>query len=317
MSSDEARLLKESHRPHHHENPNDDEEDDDDDDDNGADNGDGFLNGPSPEHLETGLPNPPRSLTYLNGLAIIISLQVGAGIFSVPAAVRTSVSTTTAALLVWVLTGFLVWTGAAAFIELGTRIPHNGGMQEYLRHCYGDVYGFLFAWAWILLSRPCAMAIVALVFSEYLFKTLSPDHDADVWVLKGTALLAITGITLLNFMGTNVGASVANFFLVLKLFAISTVALAGVVFAVGDFTRAQAGSPPAALDPGDSSLWADVGGYTDAVIATLFAYGGCESVSVKLRALIHERSGLMPRFAARFHCWRDERSTLRTTASRP
>jgi solute carrier family 7 (L-type amino acid transporter), member 6 len=291
MSSEQVRLVKESH---HHENPVDDDNNDDIDNgadndnignnemDNGTENGDVFLDVPSPEHLETRYPNPPRSLTYVNGLAIMISLQVGAGIFSAPAAVRTNVSSSTVALSVWFLGGFLVWVGATAFIELGTRIPLNGGMQEYLRHCYGDVYGFLFAWAWILLSRPCAMAMVSLVFSEYLFRTLSPDHDVDVWVLKGTALLAIMSITLLNFMGTNVGAGVANFFLVLKVFTLSTIAVVGLVFCVSDFARAPPASPPIAPDPENSSLWADVGGFTDAVLATLFAYGGSDSVSVKL-----------------------------------
>ena len=138
------------------------------------------------------------------------------------------------------------------------------------------------------------MAMVALVFSEYLFKTLSPDHDVDVWVLKGTALLAIASITLLNFMGTHVGTSAANVFLVLKVFALGTIAVAGVVFAVSDFTRGEVVAPPAAPDPGDSSLWASVGGFTDAILASLFAYGGCESVSAKRRTHIRERSGLMP-----------------------
>jgi solute carrier family 7 (L-type amino acid transporter), member 6 len=273
MSSEEIQLLEESH--HHGNQKNEEEEEDE----NSAGNDDGFLDELSPEHLVTSIPNPPRSLKYVNGLAIVISLQVGAGIFSAPAAVRTNVSTTTAALWVWVLAGILVWTGAAAFIELGTRIPHNGGMQEYLRHCYGDVCGFLFAWTWILLSRPCAMAMVALVFSEYLFKTLSPDHDVHIWVLKGTALLAIASITLLNLMGTNVGTGAANVFLVLKFFALGTIAAAGVAFAVSDFTRGEVVAPPAAPDTGGSSLWASVGGFTDAILASLFAYGGCESVS--------------------------------------
>ncbi|KAI9783532.1 MAG: hypothetical protein M1839_003702 [Geoglossum umbratile] len=272
MSSEDW-LLNESHRPHHG-NPNDDDVGDGD----SVDSGGSFLDGPSPEHLGMELPDPPRSLTYINGLAVTMGLQVGAGIFSTPAAVRTNVSTSATALSVWALAGLLVWTGAACFIELGTRIPYNGGMQEYLRHCYGDVYGFLFAWAWILLSRPCAVAMVALVFSEYLFKTLLPDHDVDVWVLNGVALLAITSITLLNFIGTNVGASAANFFLVLKVFALSTIAVAGVVFAVSDFAQVQAMFPPATPDPGDSSLWADVGGFTDAILASLFAYGGCDSL---------------------------------------
>ena len=130
------------------------------------------------------------------------------------------------------------------------------------------------------------MAMVALVCSEYLFKTLSPDHDVDIWVLKGTALLAISGITLLNLMGTNIGAGFANIFLVLKFFALSTIAIAGVAFAVGDFTRAEPVGPPAAPEPGDWSLWASIGGFADAVLASLFAYGGNESVSMGLHSFV-------------------------------
>ena len=57
-------------------------------------------------------------------------------------------------------------------------------------------------------------------------------------------------------MVTNVGASVASFSLVLKVFALGTIAAAGVAFAVSDFTQAQAMSQPTALDRKDSPLWA-------------------------------------------------------------
>jgi solute carrier family 7 (L-type amino acid transporter), member 6 len=284
MSSEAIQLLEGSHRPPPQQNQREENDDENDNDDTLS--GDGLLAGSPPEDLEMSPSNPPRSLTYVNSLAIVIGLQIGAGIFSTPAVIRTDVATTTAAVLVWTLAGILVWMGASAFIELGTRIPHNGGMQEYLWHCYGDAYGFVFAWAWILLSRPCAMAMVALVCSEYLFKTLSPDHDVDIRVLKGTALLAISGITLLNLMGTNVGAGFANIFLVLKIFTLGTIAIAGVAFAVGDLTRAEPVGLPAALEPGDWSLWASIGGFADAVLASLFAYGGNESVSMELHSYV-------------------------------
>jgi L-type amino acid transporter 6 len=279
MSSEAIQLLEEPQRPSPQQNQREESEDEE---DSGTLSGNSLLAGSPTEDLEMSPSNLSRSLTYVNGLAIVIGLQVGAGIFSTPAVVRTHVATTTAAVLVWALAGILVWMAASAFIELGTRIPHNGGMQEYIWHCYGDAYGFVFAWAWILLSRPCAMAMVALVCSEYLFKTLSPDRDVDIWALKGTALLAISGITLLNLMGTNVGTSSANFFLVLKVFALGTIAIAGVVFAVDDFTRAEPVNPPATPQPGDWSLWPSVGGFADAVLASLFAYGGNESVSIEL-----------------------------------
>ncbi|KAG8159633.1 hypothetical protein KVR01_010270 [Diaporthe batatas] len=80
---------------------------------------------------------PKKPLTILNGLALVIALQIGSGIFTLPAQVSQSVPTPGAGLLVWLLAGLLVWTGAASFIELGCRVPSNGGIQEYVRVAYG------------------------------------------------------------------------------------------------------------------------------------------------------------------------------------
>lgn len=83
-------------------------------------------------------PAPERKpLTLLNGLALVIALQIGSGIFTLPAQVSQSVPSPGAGLLVWLLAGLLVWTGAASFIELGCRAPSNGGIQEYVRVAYG------------------------------------------------------------------------------------------------------------------------------------------------------------------------------------
>lgn len=78
-----------------------------------------------------------KPLTLLNGLALVIALQIGSGIFTLPTQVSQSVPSPGAGLLVWLLAGLLVWTGAASFIELGCRAPNNGGIQEYVRVAYG------------------------------------------------------------------------------------------------------------------------------------------------------------------------------------
>ena len=238
--------------------------------------------------VRPGLSSPPRILTNLNGLALVIGLQIGSGIFSAPSVVISKVQSPILAVLVWLLAGVLVWTGAASFIELGTRVPQNGGIQEYLRHCYGDVYGFLFAWIWLLVSRPCAMAMVALVFSEYLFKAVWPQQDVSIWVLKGTALLAIMFITYLNGMGTNVGTGAANFFLALKVFGLGSVAVIGLV----TFTRFQNQDGSSSMQPtttsvSDPHIWMILGNFTDATLAALFAYGGWESVSPRQCGMSH------------------------------
>lgn len=88
------------------------------------------------------VPAPPKKpLTLLNGLALVIALQIGSGIFTLPTQVSQSVPSPGAGLLVWLLAGLLVWTGAASFIELGCRAPSNGGIQEYVRVAYGGRRG--------------------------------------------------------------------------------------------------------------------------------------------------------------------------------
>lgn len=84
-------------------------------------------------------PEPKKQpLTLLNGLALVIALQIGSGIFTLPTQVSQSVPSPGAGLVVWLLAGLLVWTGAASFIELGCRAPSNGGIQEYVRVAYGS-----------------------------------------------------------------------------------------------------------------------------------------------------------------------------------
>lgn len=84
-----------------------------------------------------------RELNAFNGYALLIGVMVGSGIFAPPAAVDTNVPSPGAALLVWLVGGLLAWTGAATLAELGTALPGDGGVQEYLKFIYGDFAGFL------------------------------------------------------------------------------------------------------------------------------------------------------------------------------
>ncbi|KAJ0117821.1 mino acid [Diaporthe amygdali] len=87
-------------------------------------------------------PAAKKHLTVLNGLALVIALQIGSGIFTLPSQVSQYVPSPGTGLLVWLLAGLLVWTGASSFIELGCRVPSNGGIQEYVRVAYGGGRGY-------------------------------------------------------------------------------------------------------------------------------------------------------------------------------
>lgn len=196
-----------------------------------------YLDEPVTRNPSTTTPVGGGSLTLLNGLSIVIGLQIGVGIFSVPCYVSAHVPSPGAGVLVWFLGGLLVWTGAASFVELGAAIPRNGGIQEYLCHCYGEFAGFIFAWTWISIGRPCSSSIIALIFAEHVNELLLPGGWAGGWVNKITALIGIWTITLVNCLGTYAGAYVATGFLVLKISTI--LSIIGIGAAMGLLGRGE------------------------------------------------------------------------------
>jgi amino acid transporter len=139
-----------------------------------------------------------RSLTCLNGIALVVGIQIGSGIFSTPGAVMNGAESSLLALIIWLLAGFLAWTGAASFVELGSNLPLNGGIQEYLRHTYGDVYDFLAAWSYFILVKPCSTAMISLIVAEYLYRAFDSQIEPSFWDLKGIAIVTIVATTALN-----------------------------------------------------------------------------------------------------------------------
>ncbi|KAH0556194.1 hypothetical protein GP486_005876 [Trichoglossum hirsutum] len=246
-------------------------------------------------HHRTSSRKPIKNLTFLNSLALVISLQIGSGIFSAPSIVSAHVPSPGAALLVWLVSGLVVWTGASSFIELGTAIPINGGVQEYLRTCYGDSAGFLFAWTWISIIKPCSVGVISMIFAEHVINVIMPGGGP--LVNKGMALVGVWGVTVVNCAGTHTGASVANGFLVMKLFAITSIVVIGLVFVLRGGGEGMGGNglgwfdvvdtpKPSSIHPRGAEtddLWTTtgLGGYVTAIFAALYCYGGWESVSLR------------------------------------
>ena len=224
-------------------------------------------------------------LTFINGLALVLGLQIGSGIFYAPSQVSNHVPSPGAAVLVWLIAGILVWTGAASFIELGLAIPKNGGVQEYLRVCYGEFSGFLFCWTYIAITKPCALAMIAMIFAGNIGSAFTANGILLEWESKSIAILGLFFITFVNCSGTIAGARAANAFLVLKLLAIASIIVIGL--AVG-INVTGSGSRNAvtwfAEDPDpdrqNMQIGTKTGEYITAVFGALFTYGGWETVSL-------------------------------------
>ena len=218
-----------------------------------------------------------HALTFLNGFALVVGLQIGSGIFTAPSQVSQNVAAAPIGVAAWLFAGLLVWTGAASFVELGLAIPRNGGIQEYLRYCYGDFPAFLFSWLWVFVLKPCAMAMISIIFSDNFCRGMLPA-EVGPYLVKPIALLGLAVIVLVNYSTVKTGAMTANVFLVLKLFAVSSISLFGfgyVIMGKPDVSEEQASIVSRAEQ---LSFWQSVGGFVSAVFGALFCYGGWETV---------------------------------------
>ncbi|UNI18729.1 hypothetical protein JDV02_004984 [Purpureocillium takamizusanense] len=179
-----------------------------------------------------------KTLTYLNGLSLIIGLIIGSGIFSSPSQVSSKVGSPGAALIVWIVAGILAWTGAASYAELGGAIPLNGGAQVYLAKTFGEMVGFLFTWVAVLVLKPGSGAIIAIIMGEYFVRAIigAEAETINPWVNKSVALVGLAVVTFLNCVSTRVGTRVNDLLMVLKFVALLGVTITGIVVAITGYS---------------------------------------------------------------------------------
>ena len=167
-------------------------------------------------------------------------------------------------------------------------MPKNGGVQEYLREVYGDFSGFMFSWVYLAICKPCANAVIAMVFADYLSMAAMSSGPLATWEMKLVALVGLLVITIVNCAGNATGAKAANLFLFLKLSAVASIAIVGILMAVsmtrGGMERLQV--EWFAKDPNlkrqGMPLWALAGDFITAVFGALFCYGGWETVGLNV-----------------------------------
>lgn len=222
-----------------------------------------------------------KTLTYLNGLSLIIGLIIGSGIFSSPSQISSKVGSPGAALVVWIVAGILAWTGAASYAELGGAIPLNGGAQVYLAKTFGELAGFLFTWTAVLVLKPGSAAIISIIMGEYFVRAIigAEAEHVNPWVTKSVALAGIAIVTLLNCISTRMGTRINDVLMFLKFVALLFVTVVGIVVAVTGYTFK--GEKDVAWKPkdwfNDTSL--DLSNWAVALYGGLWAYDGWDNVS--------------------------------------
>jgi APA family basic amino acid/polyamine antiporter len=215
--------------------------------------------------IETATPSLARRLGSFDATMLVMGGIIGSGIFVTPAEVARHVGTPLLIVGVWILGGIVALAASFVYAELAARRPEVGGQYAYLRDAYGPLPAFLYGWALLLVIQSGGMAAVAITFARYFAELVQlPLPDGAVAV----AVLAL--LTLINCIGVRSGSNVQSALMVLKILAIATLVLAGLLFA-----PAAAPAPHVEASASLPTL-AAIGA---AMTPVMFSYGGWQTSS--------------------------------------
>ncbi|KAH6957861.1 amino acid/polyamine transporter I [Ilyonectria sp. MPI-CAGE-AT-0026] len=253
-----------------------------------------------------------RNLGAIEAFAIVISIVIGSGVFTSPGSIDTNVPSPGVALIIWLVGGILAWTGASTFAELGTAIPGEGGVQPYLRHIYGDVYGFLSAWTWIVAIMPATLAILSIVFVESAYSAAGVMDGAGQLSHKLLSILVLLVMSVANSISTKASTQLNSYFVVLKFTSIAAVVVAAAAVVglqlasperdIGGrdwytkhwFAYRKSSNPDGSeTDWAGLSQWEIFGHYSAALYGALWAYSGWDK-AIYVSAELSEPARQLP-----------------------
>ena len=125
-----------------------------------------------------------KEVSLINAITLIVGAVIGSGIFVSPTGILEKSGSVGSSLLVWLGCGAIALLGCLCYAELGTCVEKSGAEYAYIWEGFGPIPAFLFSWTSILIIRPSAGAIIAMIFAEYVSKPFFPDCEAPVVLIK-------------------------------------------------------------------------------------------------------------------------------------
>src|SRR5262245_59318951 len=220
-----------------------------------------------------------RDLTLTHGIAIVVGITIGTGIFLKSAPMAQAVSSPFLVMAAWAVAGLVAVLGALCFAELGTLIPRAGGEYQYVRAAFGDLPGFVYVCMSIIIGA-ASVASYSVAFTIFLSGVvpLPPpwvEHEYTLfgqtlnWQFGFRQLLSIAAVVIftgVNLAGVAFGGRVQTFLTSLKVLS-----LVGVIVGVFLFSA----HAPASAPSGDVAIPAfTLSGFGFAMLSAMWAYSG-------------------------------------------
>jgi APA family basic amino acid/polyamine antiporter len=210
----------------------------------------------------------------VDGLAVVVGIMVGSGIFRTPGTVAALLGRPGFTFVAWALGGAVGFLGALVFAELATRHPQAGGKYVYAREAFGRRAAFVVGWIEALGTYSVAIAAIGVVCGEYLARLCGwPASHAR---LIGAGLVML--FTGLNLLGVSVGRWAQNLATAAKVLAL--LAAIGVAAAAGTGAGWKSSLPAA---PTGIAAWGALALAFQSVIWTYYGYPDAAKIAEEIK----------------------------------
>jgi len=135
---------------------------------------------------------PTKKISLLTATIVGMNAMIGAGIFSVPAALGSSVGP--AGILTYIFVILAVWFMGSSMAELAQRYPEEGSFYTYTKIWGGHIGGLIAAISY-LIGLVIAMGLLVRITGYNLAHSYN-GIPAPVW-----SSITLAGLTLLNTLG--------------------------------------------------------------------------------------------------------------------
>ena len=204
-----------------------------------------------------------RSLRTADGLAMVVGIMVGSGIFRTPGIIAARLGRPWLTFVAWLAGGALAFLGALAFAELATRHPKAGGKYVYAREAFGPRAGFVVGWVEALGIYAAAIAAIGVAAGEFLARLLGWPAGVVPWA--GVGFVAL--FTAVNLVGVSSGRWVQNVVTAAKVLALGGVVV--IAFAKGTGAGWHGALPNAPLGV---AVWPALAVAFQSVLWTYYGY---------------------------------------------
>jgi amino acid transporter len=197
---------------------------------------------------------------------LVLNTIIGTGVFILPGTLGGALGWWS--MLAWLIAAALTGAMIFSFAEVASRFSRAGGAYLYGTAAFGPFIGIQMAWMGYFV-RCITAAVQANLFTTYLVELWPAAASRPATVAVTVAFIGVQALVNVRSVGS--GAAVSNVFAVVKLVPLVAFGALGIAW----LAMGRAAPPALASDPTS-------GGWLNAMVLLMFAYGGFESALIPM-----------------------------------